>query len=699
MTTTRSCIVSTWPTRGCVSPRKGWTVRLAASLVALNLAACCAATQDRATDVGTPPVVPREHPRLYLRAPQAAQLPTRLKDPVLRPVVERLQTLAKRSPQFKVEWDALQSLATKNRALGRATIEATLPLLRHCELPDRKDACRVTGRMMVTGAIVYDWLYEWMSAEEKQAFIKELVRLARTQECGYPPTRGGSVTGHASEAMILRDMLSAGIAIHDEFPEMYRLAAGRFFREHLPARNWFYHGHAHHQGASYGPYRFGWETFPLFIFDRLGCGNIYNPQQRFVPYLWVYSTRPDGQRLRAGDTGLEGRPGPWGESVGTLLTASYYRDGVLLSQFLRQGGVADTESLFEFLWRDTTLQPRSIESLPLARYFGSPFGWMIARTGWDKDAVIAEMKINEYNFANHQHLDAGAFQLYYRGAQAIDSGLYHGSSGEYGSPHCRNYFWRTVAHNSLLVYDPKEEFGRDYGNDGGQRLPNGRREPRTLEVLLAPENGYRTGQVFARAIGPDFAYLQGDITAAYSKKVRNVVRSFLFLNLQNARTPAVLIVFDRVVSAEPSFKKFWLLHTLVEPQVRGASASADRLALDVLLPKPENVALEKVGGSGKEFWVFGVNYANEPEGRSARRGNAGGSGVESGRWRLEVSPQKEAAEDLFLTVMQLGERLPVRLVEAGERVGCQIGNRSVLFYRDGRRTDVPALSWVRVQPN
>ena len=111
-------------------------------------------------------------------------------------------------------------------------------------------------------------------------------------------------------------------------------------------------------------------------------------------------------------------------------------------------------------------------------------------TGWGEDAVIAEMKINEYNFVNHQHLDAGAFQIYYRGALAQDSGMYNGSSGGYGSPHCMNYSWRSIAHNTLLVYDPTEVFGKSgYGNDGGQRLPNGRSEARSLEVLQKPENG------------------------------------------------------------------------------------------------------------------------------------------------------------------------------------------------------------------
>ena len=228
---------------------------------------------------------------------------------------------------------------THDAKLGRAVIEAALPLLQKCVLADRQDACRETGRMMVTGAIVYDWCYGLLTAEEKQAFIKELVRLAKTQECGYPPTRQGSVTGHASEAMIMRDMLSAGIAIYDEFPEMYRLAAGRFFREHLPARNWFYHGHAYHQGDSYGPHRYSWDTYPLWIFDRLGAGNVYNPEQRFVPYLWIYTTRPDGQRLRAGDTFAHSTPRgqPWGQYIGTLLTASYYGDGILLDQYPAPG--------------------------------------------------------------------------------------------------------------------------------------------------------------------------------------------------------------------------------------------------------------------------------------------------------------------------------------------------------------------------
>ncbi|MHB1033581.1 MAG: heparin/heparin-sulfate lyase HepB [Pirellulales bacterium] len=655
------------------------------------------------------PVPPAEHPRLYLRAEQVRQLPARLEDPVLQPVVKKLAAQANGSAQARVEWDAVRYLATKDRTLGRETVERALGLLHQTELPDRLDACRVTGRMMVTGAIVYDWLYELLTREEKEAFIAELIRLAKTQECGYPPTRQGSVTGHSSEAMIMRDMLSAGIAVYDEYPEMYDLAAGRFFREHLPVRNWFYNGHAYHQGDSYGVHRYSWDTYPLWIFDRLGAGNVFNPEQRYVPYLWIYATRPDGQRLRAGDTFCDttSRGRPWSEFMGTLLTASYYGDGVLLGQFLRQGGSGGNEMLFEFLWRDTALRPAPINALPLSRYFGSPFGWMIARTGWDDRAAIAEMKINETNFVNHQHLDAGAFQIYYKGPLAIDSGLYSGSSGEYGSPHCKNYYWRTIAHNSLLIHDPAEVFGREgsgFGNDGGQRLPNGRSEAPTLEVLQSPAKGYRTGKVLAQGFGPDattpaFTFLEGDITAAYGPKVRQVVRSFVFLNLRDDKVPAALVVFDRVVTADPKFQKSWLLHSLEEPTLEASSAMVQctehgdrgRLTLDVLSPTADNLELGKVGGPGREFWVFGQNYANDIEPDKLAR-----SSREAGAWRVEVSPKKAAAADLFLTVMQVTDRqtpgrLPVHRIDAPDCIGCVLegpdGFWAVVFPRDSRASD------------
>jgi heparin/heparan-sulfate lyase len=173
------------------------------------------------------------------------------------------------------------------------------------------------------------------------------------------------------------------------------------------------------------------------------------------------------------------------------------------------------------------------------------------------------------------------------------------------------------------------------------------------------------------------------------------------LNLRNSQVPAALVVFDRVVSANPAFRKYWLLHTLEEPRMESTSAVVDctqysnrgRLILDTLLPATANADLTKVGGPGKEFWVFGQNYANDVEPKRLER-----SSIETGAWRIEVSPKASAAEDLFLNVMQVTDRQsssrwPVRGLDAGDRVGCVIqGPESswvVLLRRDSQRSASP----------
>jgi len=171
--------------------------------------------------------------------------------------------------------------------------------------------------------------------------------------------------------------------------------------------------------------------------------------------------------------------------------------------------------------------------------------------------------------------------------------------------------------------------------------------------------------------------------------------------------PAALIVFDRVVSADPTFRKYWLLHTLEEPRVEGASAVIDctqysnrgRLILNTLLPAAADVDVTNVGGPGKEFWVFGQNYANDVDPKRLER-----SSIETGAWRIEVSPKTGAAEDLFLNVMQVTDRQsllrwPVHAIEAGARVGCLLEGPddawAVLMRRDNRRSGEPVKFTVK----
>lgn len=669
------------------------------------------------------PIPPTVHPRLYLRSSDIPELRERLKNPEIKKTIAKIQKLGvDRTPEeeakapdksgfryyaemrgvtSRVQLEALDYLLNKKKSVARKAIVAMLDTLRNTNYGKKGDLSRASGQMLMCGAMVYDWCYDQMKDSEKKAYINEFVRISKTMECGYPPKNTEPIAGHSSEWMVMRDMLSAAIAIYDEFPEMYNRVMTMLCRDYIPVRNYVYAGHNYHQGTSYANVRFSNDLFSLWILDRMGAGAVYDPAQQFVMYDFLYRRRPDGMVLPAGDV----NPGIGGSyGLPAMLAYSYYKDPYLAYEYKRNTKIDNHCLIFDVLWRDYTIEPKSPETLPLTKYSGTPYGWMIARTGWDKNSVIAEMKINEHFVGNHQHMDGGAFQIYYKGPLAIDAGAYHGTSGGYNSAHNKNFFKRTVAHNSLLVFDPNEKFASwNYGgtdktefadNDGGQRMPGDRWETcRSFADLLSDE--YTTGQVLAHGIGgdymaPEYSYLSGDITKAYSDKVKEVKRSFVFLNLKSEKVPAAMVVFDKVVSKNAEFKKHWLLHSIEEPQVsengiiikRTKDGDSGMLSNTVLLPAKENLDMQVIGGKGKEFWVNGTNYANAPQaGRPDPRN-------ERGEWRVEVSPSAPANEDYFLNVIQVAdnncnELHKASLLKGENLVGAVIADRIVTFSKDG----------------
>ena len=669
------------------------------------------------------PIPPSVHPRLYLRSSDIPELRERLKNPEIKKTIAKIQKLGvDRTPEeeakapdksgfryyaemrgvtSRVQLEALDYLLNKKKSVARKAIVAMLDTLRNTNYGKKGDLSRASGQMLMCGAMVYDWCYDQMKDSEKKAYINEFVRISKTMECGYPPKNTEPIAGHSSEWMVMRDMLSAAIAIYDEFPEMYNNVMTMLCRDYIPVRNYVYAGHNYHQGTSYANVRFSNDLFSLWILDRMGAGAVYDPAQQFVMYDFLYRRRPDGMVLPAGDV----NPGIGGSyGLPAMLAYSYYKDPYLAYEYKRNTKIDNHCLIFDVLWRDYTIEPKSPETLPLTKYSGTPYGWMIARTGWDKNSVIAEMKINEHFVGNHQHMDGGAFQIYYKGPLAIDAGAYHGTSGGYNSAHNKNFFKRTVAHNSLLVFDPNEKFASwNYGgtdktefadNDGGQRMPGDRWETcRSFADLLSDE--YTTGQVLAHGTGgdymaPEYSYLSGDITKAYSDKVKEVKRSFVFLNLKSEKVPAAMVVFDKVVSKNAEFKKHWLLHSIEEPKVsengiiikRTKDGDSGMLSNTVLLPAKENLDMQVIGGKGKEFWVNGTNYANAPQaGRPDPRN-------ERGEWRVEVSPSAPANEDYFLNVIQVAdnncnELHKASLLKGENLVGAVIADRIVTFSKDG----------------
>jgi hypothetical protein len=441
----------------------------------------------------------------------------------------------------------------------------------------------------------------------------------------------------------------------------------------------------------------------------MGYPDIFGKEQALVPYFWVYIRRPDGQYLRDGDDSREQRIdfGRYWSNAGDMLAGSYFNDPILMGEAFKQGQLG-RDYLFDYLFFNINVPPSDDKSsLPLTRYFKEPGGLMVARTGWEdgisSKVVVAFMKVGVINFANHQHLDAGSFQLYYKAPLAIESGIYQGAMGGYGSEHFKNYMQRTIAHNSMLVYNPEEKFflsRNEVINDGGQQYPNRGSEPRNLEMLL--QNDYRTGEVLAQYFGPDqvkpdISYLKGELKEAYSDKIKSFKRSFVFLNLKNDKIPAALIVFDRVVSSNLNYKKYWLLHCVEEPVISGNITTIKRsekgyngkLINTTLLPDPGNLVINKTGGKGNEFNVFGKNFPDAVQ--DPVKNSADGPA-----WRIEVSPAEAAEEDIFLNVMQVMDYaggpdnpLEIEKIETEKLLGIKINDRLVLFSRNGELVNEP----------
>lgn len=678
------------------------------------------------------PLPPVEHPRLFVRSWEIPALKAKMEHVEGKKIIKKLtkasvprtaeeEAEAKdrgfryyaqmRGITSEVQLQALDYLVNGNADQARAAITSMLDTLRTTNFGTKNDLSRASGCMLMVGGMIYDWCYDQFTQQERQAYIREFVRIAETMECHYPPKNNEPICGHSSEWMVLRDMLSCGIAIYDEYPDMYDHVVKMLFKDYIPVRNFTYKGMNYHQGSGYITVRFLNDLNSLWIFDKMGAGAIYDPAQQYVLYDFIYRRRPDGQVLPAGDVNPAPRKRPQSYSMPAMLAASYYKDPYLAYEYERRTSTEPHMLMLELLWRDFELDGKAPDDLPLTRYSGTPFGWMIARTGWGKNSVVAEMKVNEQFYGNHQHLDGGSFQIYYKGPLAIDSGSYQGSSGGYNSPHNKNYFKRTIAHNSLLVYDPSEKFACwNYGgagktefaaNDGGQRMPGDRWETcRSFDDLLS--DAYTVGKTLAHGFGPDqhtpeYSYLKGDITKAYTSKVDDVRRSFVFLNLEpsgNADTaseatavPAAMVIYDHVTAADQSFKKYWLMHSIEEPQIgnqeftimRTKDGDSGKLHCTVLYPAAD---VAKVGGEGKEFWVFGENYPNAATTRPDPCN-------ERGAWRVEVTPKKESKEDIFLNVIQVSDNtcthmLPVYPVEGEKVVGTAISDRVVVFSRDGR---------------
>ncbi|MFH1923868.1 MAG: heparinase II/III family protein [Planctomycetota bacterium] len=285
--------------------------------------------------------------------------------------------------------------------------------------------------------------------------------------------------------------------------------------------------------------------------------------------------------------------------------------------------------------------PMAPDDLPHARHFDA-MGQIFMRSGTGAADTYCLFTCGGL-LAQHRHFDALNFVIHHRGFLALDSGTRY-EEVENGR-HLANYYAQTVAHNCVLIHQPGEPPARYWGgevdrNHGGQHKQLG-------SVVKA----FQTND--------DFVYVAGDATACYQhgvvkregqadlgEKCSLATRQLVFL------LPDHFVIFDRVTTTDPAYRKEWLLHTAHEPVISGKTIRVDhregRMFCRTLLPL--DAVLTPVGGPGKEFWAAGENWS------IVDRGLEPENLAMMGQWRVEVTPGAARADDVFLHVVQVGDQ-------------------------------------------
>ncbi len=592
------------------------------------------------------------------------------RSPAVRPGHPRLLVtpadLPRQVAAYPEEWKRVQARALEppeNGSLGDARTLASTALAYLVTREDRylRNAVALAERInrdpkldgfltpecLFSLTLAYDWCYHGLTEPQRQALREGILRQAdylRDKVWRQNDT---------SNLFALRQVwpfVYVGLALSngsdDARANAYLRTGEDYLRNHLlPAANAMA-GTTGGEAEGYGYSGWGF-TRPLALTLeawRTGTGEdlFASCQATRGNARWnLYGQRPLDGRLEHLDDASPGER--WSRSaigVYIYLLAAHYRDGH--AQWLGdQITSQDTDYLWtKVLWRDPTLAPRSPADLPTAARFDG-LGWVLMRSSWEPEATFATFQCGPF-LTGHQHLDNNAFTIHQRALLAVDSGV-NAYDEDTNSDYRTNYYSRSIAHNTIAVYDPKETFAggpwasedQTGANDGGQMRLRG---PARIGEF-GTRDQWQVGKLLAYQHDPLFTYAVGDASKSYSPaKLARFVRHFLFL------PPNLFVVFDIVEATDPSFRKAWLLHSVEEPTVQGEITTITngpgRLTVRTVLP--EHAVTTAIGGPGKECWVAGRNWP--PQEQAWIR--------EAGAWRLEVAPSVPEKQDYFLHVLQ-----------------------------------------------
>ena len=585
---------------------------------------------------GTPDTAPSsEHPRLLINSDSLANIrlylstDTELKGRILNYAgsIISLETIQSNALLYVLYGDAYY---------GYLAIYQAKYILENGNFASSGDQFRKYGYAMFTCAIVYDWCYDLLTEEDKTQIIAGVEnrlcngssRYSARMEIGFPPNKQNSVASHGCEHQLLRDYLSFAVAIYDENPSWWTYVAGRIYNEYVPMRNYYYQSGISPQGTQYYILRLSSDLWSAWILEVAVGENPYENMSEIIRTILCYEMSSD-EFLTVEDDPKHDARNPISYTSLAYMFAYLFDDKTAYAfaeQFYfylssgQSGYLTPPTRAALCGLRDMRAASDLHDGLELIRYNGSPVGQYILHSSWgESDSMLVFMRIKERSTGNHEHEDSGTFEIYYKGMLTSDGGVY-----SYTSTHTSVYHKATISHNGLIIYDPTKSKTNGGYYSGGQRSIYGS-STSTLETWLE-DPLWETGKVTGRAHAyndaeetrPLYAYIAGDITAAYDKtSVDYVGRRMLTVFTEDEEFPMVLFVFDSITSVAGCERRFLLqisspeAPTITVPKKGLPTVTTEngggKLVLTCLTP---TVIINSVGGrnSGAYNATLSKNY-------------------------------------------------------------------------------------------
>ncbi len=554
------------------------------------------------------------------------------------------------------------------------------------------------------GSLFFDWTYNVLEPAIRQKLARSLYAVLKKFLYDYIldlPGGESYVTSHnvrncgfaIRACLVLYEADGLSAKQRKDIEDWYNILFEKWDEGILPGQAYFRGTQGGwNWGSTYG--LFGLHYQYQFFDDMLAAtGKNYYEEQEWIKtsinQYWYYF-RPSHYTIHFGDGVI-----PW-ESADRVMYrhAAVFKD--VRSQYLAQkyGDIKNTtnavETSMKLLQYDFHAPKVKHPDMPL-NFYAPRVGMSVSRTSWKRDATMVWFSSPTTRRADHEHRDNNTFVVIKDKPLILHSGSY----ALFHTPHYRNYYSRTIAHNSICVFDGEEQytiFGENkVSNDGGQ-LETERFE-NVSEVSL-PEHQRAVRLKYADS--DNFVYNVADAGKAYNpEKMDRFERRLLYLK------PDRVIVLDHLHInniGKRERKVKYINHFVNRPEINGEvikTTIPDKIVtyngkeyrtvngngsvgIKTLLPQKSTTTL--IGGEGYEFWVDGKNYPPD---------TSEGGEYHPGAWRIEVEPEEVVENQIFLHTIKIGDgtnpaQAEGKLIKNSSTIGVDWNDAIYLFSATGK---------------